>query len=165
MGLLNIDPGLVIWTIVTFVILLWVLKKFAWKPILSMIEERETTIRASLDEAEKAQAQAEATMQEYQKKLEEARKEAREIISEGKDSAEKIKSEIVAEAQKQKQKMLVDARKQIESEREKALKQIRNSVADIAVAAASRIIDRQLNAEMQSDIIEETMQDFGGTQQ
>ncbi|MBS1271295.1 MAG: ATP synthase subunit b [Candidatus Marinimicrobia bacterium] len=160
MGLLDIDPGLIIWTLVTFIILLILLRKTAWKPILAMIDEREETVRKSLEEAEQAREEAEEAMREYKDKLKEARIGAREIIDESKDSAEKIKKEIIDEAEQQKKKMIAEARDQIETEREKAMQDIKDSVADIAIAAASRIINEQLNAEQHMDIIDRSLQQF-----
>jgi len=160
MGLLDIDPGLIIWTLVTFIVLLILLRKSAWKPILAMIDEREETVRKSLEQAEEARVEAEAKMEEYQQKLKEARKEARQIIEESKDSAEKIKSEIVSEAEQQKKKMIDEARTQIEAEREKAMHDIQDSVAEIAISAASKIINQQLSAETHMDIIERSLNQF-----
>ncbi|MEJ2050261.1 MAG: F0F1 ATP synthase subunit B [Calditrichota bacterium] len=161
MGLINIDPGTIIWTIITFLILLLILRKVAWNPILAMIDEREGTIRESLEEAEQARTDAEKTMREYEARLSEARKEAHRIIGEGKSAAEKIKDEIVAEARHQKQGMIEDARTQIEAERKKAIQDLRDSVATIAISAASKIIDRQLDAQTHQDIIERSLQDIG----
>jgi len=164
MGLLDIDPGLIIWTIVTFVVLLFVLRAVAWKPILAMIDEREESIQSSLEEAEQARQEAEETLKEYEQKLDEARKEGREIIAESKESAEKIKSEIVSEAEKQKRQMVEQARKEIDAEREKAIQDIKSSVADIAIAAASKIINKQLSVEAHKEIIEQSLQQFKGKQ-
>jgi len=164
MGLLNVDPGLIIWTIITFLILLIILRKVAWKPILAMIDERETTIRQSLEDAEQAREEAEKKMQEYEERLSEARKESRRIIAEGKESAEKIRDDIIAEAQSQKQQMIDDARSQIDAERKKAVQDIRDSVADIAISAASKILQRQLDEKAHVDIIERSLQDMGGDQ-
>ena len=160
MGLLDIDPGLIIWTLVTFIILLVLLRKTAWKPILAMIDEREETVRKSLEEAEQARADAEAAMEEYQEKLKDARREARQIIEEGRESAEKIKREIVEEGEAQQRKLIDEARTQIEAEREKATQDIKESVADIAIAAASKIINQQLNAETHMDIIDRSLKQF-----
>ncbi|HKJ68014.1 MAG TPA: F0F1 ATP synthase subunit B [bacterium] len=165
MGLLSVDPGLIIWTIITFVILLFLLRKVAWKPILTMIDERERTIRDSLDQAEQARNEAEEKLRAYEQRLAEARKEARNIIAEGKESAEKIRDDIVKEAQEQQQHMLDDARRQINAEREKAIQEIRESVANIAISAASKIIGRQLDEQAHVDIIERSLQDMGGDAQ
>ncbi|MBD3276080.1 MAG: F0F1 ATP synthase subunit B [Candidatus Marinimicrobia bacterium] len=165
MGLLDIDPGMIIWTIITFVLLIVLLRKTAWKPILAVIDEREKTIQESLEQAEKAQQEAEQKMQEYQEKLAEARREAREIINEGKDSAEKIKAEIIEEAETQKKKMIDDARDQISAERDQAMRDIKDSVSDIAISAASKILQKQVSADAHMDIIERSMQDFGSKNQ
>jgi len=165
MGLLNVDPGTIIWTIITFLILLVILRKVAWNPILAMIDERESTIRESLEEAEQARSDAKKTMSEYEEQLAEARKEAHRIIGEGKSAAEKIKDDIVTEARQQKQSMIEAARTQIDAERKKAIQELRDSVATIAVSAASRIIGRQLDAQTHQDIIERSLQDLGEEEQ
>jgi len=160
MGLLDIDPGLIIWTIITFVILLVLLRRVAWKPILAMIDERERTIQESLERADEAREEAEETLEQYRKQLAEARAEARDIINESKESGEKIKQDIIAEAENQKRKMIEDARNQIEAEREKAVREIQDSVADVAMAAASRILQKELSEEAHSRIIQDSLEQF-----
>ncbi len=160
MGLLDIDPGLILWTIITFVILMVLLRKIAWKPILAMIDEREQAIQDSLNRAEEAQAEAEKQLRKYEKQLAEARQEAREILNESRESGEKIRDEIISEAQSQKQKIIEDARKQIEAEREKTVRELRDTVADVALAAASRILNRELTPERHSEIIEQSLEQF-----
>lgn len=160
MGLLNIDPGLIIWTIFIFLILLVLLRRFAWKPILAMIDERESAIQDSLERAEQAQAEAEERLQQYEQRLAEARREAREILNESRESGEKIRDEIVSEAQSQKQKMIEDAREQIEAEREKTVRELRDTVADVAISAASRILNRELSPEKHAEIIEQSLEQF-----
>ncbi len=159
---MQIDPGMIIWTIITFIVLLLILRKVAWKPILAMIDEREENIQSSLSEAEQARQQADEMLKEYQQKLDEARREGREIIAESKESAEKIKSEIISEAENQKRQIVEQAREEIEAEREKAIQEIRTSVADIAIAAASKIIHKQLSVEAHREIIEQSLQQFKG---
>ena len=84
-GLLDVNPGLMIWTVVTFILLLFILKKVAWKPILNSLNERETFIKDSLDKAEKARIEAEKMFEENKANLEKAEEEAQKVIDQGKE--------------------------------------------------------------------------------
>jgi F-type H+-transporting ATPase subunit b len=89
----EINPGLIVWTIITFLVLLSVMKKFAWKPILKMLEEREGKIRAALEEADRARAEAAEMLKQNEKNLVRAGEEYQKMIREGKALAEKLKED------------------------------------------------------------------------
>ena len=96
--LVALTPGLYIWTIITFLLLLYLLAKFAWKPLLKMLEERENLIKSSLDDAEKAKLELERLNEESEKIMAKARVEAQEILAEGKTTAEKVKEDTISKA-------------------------------------------------------------------
>ena len=106
---LDVNPGVILWTVVTFVFLLFVLKKIAWKPILNSLNERELFIKDSLEKAEKAQKEAEKLVAENKVSLSKADEEAQKIIEQGRELAEKLKSQILEESKVQAKKMIVDA--------------------------------------------------------
>ena len=96
--LIALTPGLYIWTIITFLLLLYILAKFAWKPLLKMLEDRENLIKSSLDDAEKAKLELERLNEESEKIMAKARVEAQEILAEGKATAEKVKEDTISKA-------------------------------------------------------------------
>ena len=119
--LVALTPGLYIWTIITFLLLLYVLAKFAWKPLLKMLEDRENLIKSSLKDAEKAKLELESLTQESEAITAKARSEAQSILAESKSAAEKVKEDTIAKAKEQAIKIRDDAKKQIEVEKDKAI--------------------------------------------
>ena len=143
--MLSINPGLIIWTIITFVVLLVVLKKFAWKPLLDALHRREETIRTSLERAEQARSDAERLIEENRKQLARAEEQSQHAIDEGRQFAEKLKSEILEKANDQSRRMLEQAKQEINRDKEAALVELRNEVASLAILAAGKILDETLD--------------------
>jgi F-type H+-transporting ATPase subunit b len=153
--MLNLDPGMMIWAWITFLVLLGILYKVAWKPILSMIEKREKTIQGSLDSAHLAQEEAEKLLNQHQEMIRSAEQEAQKLIRENRELAEKSKQEIMAQAQKSAQDLLEKAKADIEQEKEAALMSLRSEVADLAISATRKIIGESLDESKQRDLVEE----------
>ncbi|MCC7429358.1 F0F1 ATP synthase subunit B [bacterium] len=145
MDLLSVHGGLIGWTIITFIVLLVVLKATAWPSILGALDEREKAIRESLKAAEKAKEDAVRISKEYEEMINKARHEAQEIINAGKSTAEKMKSEILAEAQTKSQNIIAKAKTEIEQEREKAKEEIRGVVVELTINTASKLISKVLD--------------------
>ncbi len=143
--MLNPNPGLIIWTIITFVLLLILLKKFAWKPLLEALQRREESVRNSIERAERAKQEAERLLEENRKQLERAGHEGQRILNENRALAEKLKEEIVDKANQQSRHMVEQARQEIERDKEAALIQLRGEVATLAVQAAGKILDETLD--------------------
>jgi F-type H+-transporting ATPase subunit b len=150
--LFDINPGLIIWTIVSFLILLGVLGKYAWKPILSMLGEREDQIRSALEQAERARTEAADMMKQNEKNLARAEEEYQKMIREGKVFAEKLKDEIVAKAKQQAQHELKQASEEIQRSVEAAKLQLRSEIADLAVRAAGKILEETMDENMQKKL-------------
>ena len=112
--MLDLDPGMMIWAWITFVMLLILLYKVAWKPILSIVDKREQTIQDSLDKAKHAQEEAEALLQQHQEMMQKAEEEARKFMNENRDLAEKSKHEILEQARQSAQSMLEKAKQEID---------------------------------------------------
>ncbi len=144
-SLLNLNPGLIVWTFITFFIVLFVLKKFAWKPLLSMLEKREEGIKSDIQRAEHAREEAERLLTEHKKNLQNAEVEARRIIDEARTMAKQLKEEIVESAQASAHNLTVQAKAEIQREKETALRQLRDEVADLAIQAAGKILDESLD--------------------
>ncbi len=151
------DPGLFLWTILTFLVLLVLLAKFAWKPLLALLDRREEMIRQSLDDAEKAKQELQRLQQESKEILSKARVEAQSILAKSRSEAEKLKGEIRQEAKVQADSILRDAEKQIQVETEKAITLIKNEVVDLSLLVASKLIKKNLSKEDNQSLIEESL--------
>ncbi len=151
------DPGLFLWTILTFLVLLVLLAKFAWKPLLALLDRREEMIRQSLDDAEKAKQELQRLQQESKEILSKARVEAQSILAKSRSEAEKLKGEIRQEAKVQADSILRDAEKQIQVETEKAIAVLKNEVVDLSLLVASKLIKKNLSKEDNKSLIEESL--------
>jgi F-type H+-transporting ATPase subunit b len=150
----EINPGLIVWTVITFLVLLSVMKKFAWKPILKMLEEREGKIRTALDEADRARAEAAEMLKQNEKNLARAEEEYQKMIREGKALAEKLKEDIVAKAKQQAQQEVKLASEEIQRNVEAAKLQLRAEVADLAIKATEKILEETLDEKKQKQLID-----------
>ena len=150
------DPGLFIWTILTFLVLLALLAKFAWRPLLDALEKRQESIRRSLDDAAKAKQELERLQTESQRILAEARGEAESIIARTRDDANRFRDEMRQKAQQEAANIVKNAEKQIELETNRALQQIRHEAVDLSVAIASKLLQRNVSKEDNERLIEDT---------
>lgn len=155
--LLDVSVGLVFWSTITFLLLLVILKKYLWKPLLDNLDNREKLINDSIKNAEDIQRKSEESFDDYNAKLAEAREEVRKVISAGKESAEKIKTEILDEANKRASTLVDKAKKEIEAEKSVALNEIKKVVVDVSLAAAEKMIKNNIKSEDHMRLIEETM--------
>ena len=155
--LVQVDPGLAIWTIIVFLVLFFSLKKFGWNPLLRALEARQEKIKKSLDDAEKAQQELERLNRESAEILRKAHVEADSIVSKSVAEGEKLREEIKQKARVEADAIIRDARSQIETETGKALRQIRSEIADLSVMVASKLIQRNFTKEDNDQLIEETL--------
>ena len=155
--LISLTPGLYIWTIITFLLLLYVLAKFAWKPLLKMLEDRENLIKSSLKDAEKAKLELESLTQESEAITAKARSEAQSILAESKSAADKVKEDTIAKAKEQAIKIRDDAKKQIEVEKDKAISDIKQEVVNLTLSVAEKLINKNLNDADNKSLIEESL--------
>lgn len=144
-GLFSINLGLSIWTIVVFLLLVFLLGKFAWGPILAAVDARESGIQASLDEAARMRAEALEIMEEHKRQLADSRRQAQQIIAESREAGEQLRREIEEEARKEGQRTVERAKKEIEREKDAAVVAVRREAVEIAIAAAARIIHERLD--------------------
>ncbi len=159
-GLLDVNPGLIFWTIITFLILLFILKKTAWKPILQALKEREDNIRASLEKAEQARKEAEEILEKNRKNLSEAEEQVKKIIEEGREYASKLRNEIISRANVEAQKMLENAKQEIENKKQEALIELKGIVADLSIQAAEKILEETLDKEKHKKLVEKLIQNL-----
>ena len=156
-SLVKLDPGLFIWTIITFLLLFFVLAKYAWKPLIKMLDDREGMIRSSLDDAEKAKLELERLNKESEAITAKARSEAQAILAESKTVAEKVKEDTIARAKEQAIKISDDAQKQIQVEKDKAITDIKQEVVNLTLSVAEKLINKNLNDADNKSLIEESL--------
>jgi len=159
-GLLDVNPGLIFWVVITFVLLLIVLKKMAWGPILNSLNERENFIKDSLEKAEKAQTEAEKLLEENKANLAKAEEEAQKVIEQGREYSETLKAQMLEASKKEAQKMITEATAEIERKNKEAFSSLKDQVADIAIEAAEKIIRANLDKEKQTKLINEYLEDL-----
>lgn len=136
--------SLIFWEIVSFGILLWVLYKYAFPPILETLETRERKIRESLEQAERLRVEAERRMQEYEAKLTVASRDAEAVLIQAKERAQRLLDENEQRLTAEAERVKGDAAREIDQERRKAIQEIRNQATDLALLVAEKVVERSL---------------------
>lgn len=155
------DIGLIIWTTVTFIILLVLLRKFAWKPILGAVKSREESIENALQSAAKAREEMEQLKSDNEKILREARVERDEMLKDAREMKENIISDAKNSAKSEADKIIDQAREQIENEKMRAVTELKNMVGQMSIDIAEKILRRELdNKEKQQQLVENQLKDF-----
>ena len=155
--LVHPDPGLYIWSIIIFLVLAFLLMKFAWKPLLAMLEKREDNIRQSLLDAEKARDELANVKEDTEKLLNEARTESQAIVAAGKKNADRMKEEIVEKAQSKSDTILEDAKKQINLEKDRAILKVKAEVVNLSMEVAKKLIKKNLSKEDNLKLINDSI--------
>lgn len=156
-NLLTPDYGVLALTLVNFGILVWLLKKFAWGPIIGALEKREEQIRTDKETAQTARQSAEQLKQELDEKLANLNQEAANRLAAIVKTAETQKEQLVEQAKQQAANLLAQAQAQIQAEKEKALADVRNEIAQLSVLATSRLIDEQLSPEKAAQVVDQVL--------
>ena len=146
-GPLTVEGGLMIWTIVVFLLLLAILRKFAWPAILGAVEAREQALERQLAEAARDREQAAALLAEHQKLIADAKTQAHAIIVEARGVSEKDRALAIEKTRQEQEDLLARARREIGAERDRAVAELRREAVDISLAAASRLIEQRLDGE------------------
>jgi F-type H+-transporting ATPase subunit b len=155
--LIQVTPGLMIWTIVCFLISLFVLKRYAFGPIQKLIDERRERIRRALDEADEARDEARTLLEEHRKLIGQARSEAEEILSEARQVAKGMQERVKEETEADRQRRLEETKRQIEAETRRALEAIRAEVAELSLVAAEKVTRKSLDDKDQRRLIDEAI--------
>jgi F-type H+-transporting ATPase subunit b len=158
--MLDINPGLILWTIVTFVIVLIILRLTAWKTLLGALTAREEKIRTSIEQAESARLEAQRLLEENKRQLALAEDHSQRVIREGRDMGERLKAEILEKANSSARHVIEQAKDEIAREKEKALTQLRSEVADLAIGAAGKILDANLDTPKQRQLVDAAIKDL-----
>lgn len=160
MDLITPEIGLVFWTAITFLILLFILKKFAWKPILGAVSDREESIKNALASAENAKKEMQNLHADNEKLLKQARAEREGMLKEAREIKEKMIAEAKGEAQEQANKMIAQAQESIRSEKHAALAELKNQVANISVEIAEKVVRGELaDKEKQLSLVDKMLED------
>lgn len=152
-GLFSINVGLIIWTIVIFLIVLAVLWRFAFGPILAAVNAREEGINNALAEARSRQAEAERLLEEHKAQLADARRQAQEILAEGRDAAGRLQKDMEGKARDESEAIITRAKAEIEREKDAAVDALREQAVDLALAAASKLLHEKLDGEQDRKLV------------
>jgi F-type H+-transporting ATPase subunit b len=163
-GPFTINPGVAIWTLVVFGILLVVLARTAWPAILKAVEEREKRIQQQIEAAQRANQDAQRVLAEYQQKLAAARAEAQELVAAGRLAADKVREQILARGRAEHEELIGRARREIVAEREKALADLRREAVELSLAAAGKVLERNLDTESDRRLVQEYLNSLQSTQ-
>jgi F-type H+-transporting ATPase subunit b len=157
----EVNFGLFFWTWLVFISLFLVLKKFAWPSIVKLTEERERAIQKQLDDAERANAEAKATLEQHKQLMAASKEEARVLVAEAKDLAEKERERLLGKTREEQEGILERAKREIQAERERAVAILRRETVDLSLAAASKLIQERLTSEADRKIVEDYLGAIG----
>jgi F-type H+-transporting ATPase subunit b len=161
MDLLQPNPGLQVWTALTFILLYIVLGKYVWKPLSAALNERERKIRESLDAADEAKKHADESLAKQEEILNQARQEAQGLIAQGKKTAEAVREELITKARSDADTLVDRAKKEIVQEREKALDDLRKLAVDLSITATQKVIGKALSDKDHEDLVGQSLQELG----
>ena len=163
-GLLKVSPGLLLWTIITFVVLLLILWKAAWKPVVEALDARAEKVRSDIESADRARLEAEKLLTQHKEMMAEARNESATIIANGKSAAENIRNEIIDKANSDAKDLSERVKKEIDLAKDKALSEIKAEVVILSTEIAAKIISKNLNPDDQKVLVQETLNKVGTVQ-
>jgi len=159
--MLEVHGGLLAWTVLTFVLLLVVLKKVAWGPILDALEARENEIKDALNAAEKARQEAERVSSDYEDSIRKAQAEAQQIIADAKTAGEKVKLDLETIASEKADEIIEKAKAQIDAERVKVISEIKTVAIEISLSAAAKVIEKNLDSDDNRKLVNEALEGIG----
>ena len=155
--LVSPDVGLMIWTLIAFLVTLFVLRKYAWPAITEALEKRQHMIEESIDTAERARAESAELLEEYRARLREARAQSEEIIARARKAGEVHERESVEEARAKREELLEQTRRDIEAETRRAIQEIRSEVANLTILATEKVTRKTLTDDDQKRLVEEAL--------
>jgi F-type H+-transporting ATPase subunit b len=158
--LVSPDVGLMIWTLLAFLVALFVLRKYAWPAITEALDKRQRAIEESIDVAESTRAEAQELLQEYRDRLRAARQQADEIVARARKAGEVHERETLDKAKLQREELLAQTRRDIEAETRRAIQEIRAEVADLTVLATEKVTRKTLDEKDQKRLVEEALREL-----
>jgi F-type H+-transporting ATPase subunit b len=157
---LNTEWGLMVWTLITFGIALFVLWKYAFGPLQRIIDDRRERIQESMDAADETRAEAQHLLEEYKATLAKVRAEAQEILERSRQTGEATKTEIVAEAREQAERAVAKAHEQIERDTQAAVRELKGQIAELTALATEKVTSRALTPDDQQRLIQEALDEL-----
>jgi F-type H+-transporting ATPase subunit b len=151
--LLNPDKGLIIWTIVSFVVLVLLLSKVAWKPLLAALKEREDGIRKAIDDANSARQSADQLKAQYEQELAKAQEKAAGFISQAQAEAQKLREQMLKETEAESRRLTEQTKRQLEEEKSRLSRELRQDVASLSVRVAEKLLRHSVNAKEQENLV------------
>jgi F-type H+-transporting ATPase subunit b len=158
--LVSPDVGLMIWTLVVFLLSMYILSKVAYPRIAEALDKRQQAIEDAIDTAERTRTEADALLQQYRERLAEARGQADDIVSRARKTAENNEAEAIADARRKREEMMAQTRRDIEQETRRAIQEIRNEVADLTVLATEKVTRKSLTDADQKKLVEEALSEL-----
>jgi F-type H+-transporting ATPase subunit b len=156
-GFTDVKPGLIFWTLVTFIVVAFILRSRAWKPILTLVEEREKQIANAIESAKKERAEAEKLLAEQKTAIAEARREAAEMMRKNTAEMEKFRDELMAKARAEAEGAKLDAKRAIDDERVKAIAQVKAEAVNLAIQIAEKLLTEKLDDSRHRKLAEDFM--------
>lgn len=160
-NLLSPEGGLMVWTLGIFIVLMLILSRFAFKPLTAAVEAREHALAEALASAKRDREEANTLLEEQRRQLEAGRAEAQRIIADGRATAEKLRGDMLEQTHAQQEELLVRARRDIESEKVRAIAEMRREAVDLAIAGASKVIERNLDDAQNRKLVESFLATVG----
>ncbi|ABJ76306.1 F0F1 ATP synthase subunit B [Leptospira borgpetersenii] len=161
LSLLDVNPGLVVWTLITFLVVVLVLKKFAWDVILKALDERAQAVQNDIEKASELRLEAEALLKDYEARLNSAKDEANAIVAEARSDALKLKNKLLEETNQEVKAQKDQAVKEIELAKGKALEQLQTQFVEMTITIAGKVLEKQLKAEDYKAFIETELNKLG----
>ncbi len=162
-ALLNPNTGLVIWTIVTFLLLVLILTKAAWKPILDGLNNRESKIKGDLDRAEKAQKESEALRLKFESQLADAQKTIQDMMAQAKADGEKTRAQLLSAAREESEKIVEKGRRDLAGETDRLKDELRGEVSGLAIQMAEKVLSRSIDPKVQEQVLKDSLQEIAAT--
>jgi F-type H+-transporting ATPase subunit b len=156
-GLMDPNPGLMIWTWITFAVVLFLLYKLAWKPLRSQLQAREDRIAETIENARKLRDEAEALLERHRDQLAHAEEHVQAVLAEGRTAAEKLRDQTLATAEREAKAILERSRRELDAERDRAITEIRRETIDLTLLAAGRVIEQSLDDEAHRRLAEQAV--------
>lgn len=160
-GLMSLQLNLMFWTLGIFLVLYFLLRRFAFGPITAAVEAREKALEDAIEGAKRDRDAAAKLLADHQAQLDAARGEAQKLIADGRAVAEKMRADLLEQTRREQQDMLERARREIESEKERAIAQLRREAVDLALAGASKVIEQNLESEKNRQLVERYLSSIG----
>ncbi len=161
-GLFSLNVGLGLWTIVVFGVVLFVLTRYAWSPILAAVDARERNIQSSVEEANRLREEAQALLEEHQRQLADSRRQSQQIVADAREAGEQVRRDIEEKARAEGDAMIERARREIGREKQAAMDAVRRESVELALAAASRLVQHRLDPEADRKMIEGFLDEVQG---